>query len=412
MVESVKLVENALLKKKIKQYKIIDVTTKCLWYKKSFKDISYDSSILNKVFVVFKNDNKISRFGMSPIENKDKIDLLIKNSLENSYYDEQPWYEEKLSIEKSNCNEKQTTFCNFDSSKLFYLLKNKFNFIEKSTNFEVNISYNFNINRHCLLTNNFYCEQFYRESDLLCMENVKFQKRLALKNLYLNDNFSERIINELNKDDLIWDNKNIFNNKLIIIKKEALANILNEFIVAFYANLLYNGQSFINKEQLGKTLYKKDFSIISLPFEDIYFDLDGNLIKEKTIILNGRVVNFLGNRIYSQYLNVNSFGNTDLENPTIISHQRLKFNLNDKYPKKISCLKNVLTIDKFENIICDFENQSFSGLAICENNSQKFYENFNIDFSDFFNNIFSLNEKSQWIDNVYCTDIILAIERE
>ncbi len=196
--------------------------------------------------------------------------------------------------------------------------------------------------------------------------------------------------------------------KLIIIKKEAVANIISEYIIAFYADRLYKGQSFIRKNQMTKALYNKDFNITSVPFEDIYFDLEGTLIKEKPIILNGKFVGIISNFIYSRYLNINSFGNADLENPKAISHQRLKFSLNEKFSEKLTDLDNTLIIHRFENLLSDVKEQSFMGLAICEKNGKKFYRTFNVTFEKFFNNIFSLDDEPLWVENIYCNDIIFV----
>lgn len=408
MENCIKLIKKALRKNKIKNYKVISTTTKCLWYKESFKQISHDNSVLEKIFVIFKNRNKISKFNVSPFEDIGIIESLIESGLKNSFENKQPWLQQKTLLKYNSCSESQRLFFEFDPDKFIHQLKENFEFVEKATGLKINTSYNLKVSKQNLLTDNSCLEQFYMTSDLLCMENTNFQKRASAKDLYLNDSFSEKIICELNKPYIPFAEDNIFDQKLIIIKKEAVANIINEYIVAFYADRLYNGQSFVRKSQIKKVLYNKDFSITSLPFENIYFDLEGTILEEKSIILNGKLVDIISNFTYSRYLNINSFGNSDLENPEMISHQRLKFSLNESFPRTLTSLDNTLVIHKFENLLGDITGQNFMGLAVCERNGKTFYKQFNLSFSKFFNNIFVLDDKSQWVKNVYCNDIVFV----
>lgn len=409
MEDCIKLIKKALTKNKLKNYKIISTTTKCLWYKESFKQITHDNSELGKIFVIFKNRNKISKFNVSPFEDIGIIESLIENGLKNSFENKQPWLQQRTPLRYNNCSESQRLFFEFNLDKFMHQLKENFEFIEKETGLKINTSYNLKVSKQNLLTDSCPCfEQFYMTSDLLCMENITFQKRAVAKDLYLNDGFSEKIICELNKPHIPFDGGNMFDERLVIIKKEATASIMNEYIVAFYADRLYNGQSFVKKNQIKKPLYNKDFSIILLPFENIYFDLEGTEVKEKPIILNGKFVDIISNFTYSRYLNIDSFGNSDLENPEMISHQRLKFSLNESFPRTLAGLENILVIHKFENLLADITGQNFMGLAVCERNGKNFYKTFNLSFSKFFDNIFVLDDKPQWVKNVYCNDIILV----
>lgn len=109
-----------------------------------------------------------------------------------------------------------------------------------------------------MLTNDFYREQFVLQSEMLCMDNVLFQKQACIKNLFLDDKFSKQIINELSKKDLHFNIKNINvkNIKFLLFEKPVVAEIINNYIVGFYANNVYHNLPHVIKN-IGKRIYKK-----------------------------------------------------------------------------------------------------------------------------------------------------------
>lgn len=401
-MENIKNIETALINKKIKKYKIVELVSKELWYKENFNNIFYDNIKLVKYFIIFEFNGKIFKFNVSSINNLKEIEDLIENCLQNCSGIKMNWVEDNDDRTILKNEFKKVFFEDFDSKKIINLIKQKFESIKKILNFSVNISYSIKVNRYRLLTDSKLLEQYYLNSDLLSMENSTFQKLAHISNIFLDKDFSDKIVHEFSKERYGF-NPEIKIEGPILIKKHAFKYIIQNYIQGFYADNIYCNQSFISQNDISKKISDKKFDMISCPFKDIYFDLDGNTLPEKAIISNGKILNFLSNNDYSRYLNVNSTGNTDLIDRQRISHQRLKFILKED---KFETQKGFITISDFDSFNVDLPTETFSAIAVCEKNNNKFCSPVNFNFKDIFNNIYRIDDNYEWIDNIYCIDVL------
>ena len=401
-MENIKKIETALINKKVKKYKIIELVSKKLWYKETFNNIFYDDIKLVEYFIMFEFNEKIFKLNVPSINNLKEIEDLVENCLQNFTGIKINWIENEDMETILKDSFKKIYFENFDSKKIINLIKQEFENIKKILNFSLNTSYSIKVNRYRLLTNSKFSEQYYLSSDLLSMENSRFQKIAHISNIFLDKNFSDKIVREFNKERYEF-NPEIKLEGSVLIKKNAFKHIIRNYIQGFYADNIYCNQSFISKNDISKKISDKKFDIISCPFEDIRFDLDGNTVTEKAIISNGKILNFLSNNDYSRYLNINSTGNTDLIDRQRISHQRLKFILKDD---KINNLKEFITISDFESFSVDLVTETFSAIAVCKKNDNKFCLPVNFNFKDIFNNIYRIDSNYEWIDNIYCIDVL------
>ncbi len=404
-MEDIKMIENILLNKSIRKYRIISLNTKRFWYRDSFNNIFYDSFNLSKFIIIFNYKDKISQF--TTTNTNIKLIKSLIDSCSQSTCNNLKWVDNGLAQENTHCKItfEKNIFDNFDDNYLFSLIKKKFKVIKKSINFKINSFYSFGVMRQRLLTEKIYCEQFHVNSNLLSMENTTFEKRVNIDNILPYERFQQKIINAFNEDSFPL-NPQFTINTPIVIKKSAVKDLLNNFVPSLYSSNVYNNQSFIEKSYIGKKLFKKNFDLISLPFENIQFDLDGMRVCEKNLIVGGKLTNFLSNITYSQYLNIKSYGNTDFSNSKTISHQRLKFILNERPTGALSILDNYVTICKFESLTFDFKEKSIYGLATFMYQGKKFNSPFSFNLFQFFNHIYPFDNNYCWVDNVYCSDII------
>lgn len=92
----------------------------------------------------------------------------------------------------------------------------------------------------------------------------------------------------------------------------------------------------------------------------------------------------------------------------MVHHQRLKFSCNDIFDKRLSN-RDYVKISELKSVIFDFKEEKFAALARVQITDESFLTTINFGFSEFFNNIYSYKDvQCEWINNVYCGDILLC----
>ena len=250
-------------------------------------------------------------------------------------------------------------------------------------------------------------KQYHTYSECVCFGDQSFQKKSILNEVYLNDNLHEKILKNFNLENPVFAVKDVNSCERVLIKAEAFAELLNIFVELFYANNVY-AYGTVKTTNINKQIFKSSFDLVSLPYDGILFDSEGNKVSEKFIIQDGRLLNLLSNNTYKRYLNLNSSGNADLNETDEICCQRIKFV--QKQETKCSLNDADIIIESFENIYLDFKERLFVGLAVCSDKfKSKYLTAINFGVEKFFDKI-SCAGGSKWIKNVYCSDVWVCLK--
>lgn len=400
-----KRIEKKLLAKGILEYKIIRKILKSIQYRNVFGKTIITESVDDRLLVKFKTLEGVAQFSVSAYQEDDILDKIIELSLKNIQNYSVHWQEENFNNIKKNKSKECEMFYSFSKENYINWLKKEMKNVYEEMKLSLNVVYTVNINKYCLLTHEYYLEQYKADSELICMENTKFKRKANLSNIFLKDRIAKTIIHSLNNIEISLRNINLDQRKYICIKAEGLASILNMYILMYYSSNVYLNQSFIKKNYIGKPISKSKINIITIPYKGICFDGEGCRILPKTIVDSGVVVNLLSNTSYSEYLNINSIGNASLDIPDTISHQKLIFTFKDSVKHNNQTAD--LTIYKFEHIYIDFKDNKIKGIAICSDTVDYFRTMISFNVKDIFENIYPINNNRSWINNVYCQDILM-----
>ncbi|BDB03817.1 metallopeptidase TldD-related protein [Clostridium botulinum] len=404
-MEEDKRVEERLLAKGIREYKIIRTILKSLQYREYFGKISITDLLDDKMLVLFKTEEGIAQFTVSSFQSDNIIDTIIETSIKNTTKMSLQLHNDNFNNVKIEKNENYDRFYSFSENDYIMWINEEMDNVLKEIKLPLNTLYKVNINKYCLRTNKDYLEQYNANSEFICMENTKFKRKAKLSNIFLKDDIASSIIKNLNKIEIPINNINLNQKQRILIKSEGVSDLLNVYILMYYSNYVYLNQSFIKTNYIGKQISKSDFDLIVIPYNGIKFDGEGSRIFKKVIVDSGKLVNLLSNNCYSEYLNLDSFGNASLDMPNTISHQRLIFTF--KNSERIAYQAIDLIIYQFEYVYIDFEDNEFTGSAICSDKSGYFRTTISFNIRDIFDNIYPAGSKSTWINNVYCEDIII-----
>ena len=406
-MEEDKRVEERLLAKGIREYKIIRTILKSLQYREYFGKVSIEDISDDKMLVLFKTEEGIAQFTVSSFQSDNIIDTIIETSIKNTIKMSMSLqlHCDNFSNVKIEKNENYDRFYSFSENDYIMWLNEEMDNVLKEIKLPLNTVYKVNINKYCLRTNKDYLKQYNANSEFICIENTKFKRQAKLSNIFLKDDIASSIIKNLNKVEIPRNNINLNQNQSILIKAEGVSALLNVYILMYYSNYVYSNQSFIKTNYIGKKISKSNFDLIAVPFNGIEFDSEGSKILKKVIVDSGKLVNLLSNNSYSEYLNLDSFGNASLDMPNTISHQQLIFTL--KNSERIAYQSIDLIIYQFEYVYIDFEDNEFRGSAICSDKSGYFCTTISFNIKYIFNNIYPVDNKSTWINNVYCQDVII-----
>ncbi|HBJ2610336.1 PmbA family protein [Clostridium botulinum] len=404
-MEKDKCIEGKLLSKGIKEYKIIRTISKSLKYIEYFGKTSIEELLEDKMLVRFKTEGGIAQFTVSSFQSDNIIDTIIEASIKNTMKMSFQWHDDNFSNVKIEQNKNYNRFCSFSVDDYIMWINEEMDNVLKEIKLSLNTVYTVNINKYCLRTNKVYLEQYNADSEFLCVENIKFKRKAKLSNIFFKDHIVDSIIENLNKAEIQSNNINLNQKQRILIKAEGVSALLNSYILMYYSNYVYLNQSFIKTNYIGKQISKSNFDLIAMPYNGIKFDSEGSRILKKVIVESGKLVNLLSNNSYSKYLNLNSFGNASLDMPNTISHQQLIFKF--KNSERITYEAIDLIIYQFEYANMDFKNNEFRGIAICSDESGYFRTPISFNIKDAFDNIYPVDDKSTWINNVYCQDVII-----
>jgi hypothetical protein len=396
-------IRRILEEKNILKYKIISVNEKSFVFKYSFGKISTEETDLNKINVFFSTQKGVSKIVLSSTNTNESIKSLIEDAIEkidNNDVLEMDNDFENLKLENKIYNE-------FDKSKYLKWLKSEVDKISQTAKISANFLYTINLNSYDLLINKNHIKQYHKSSECICFESQSFQKKAVLNEVYLNDNLHEKILEQFNSKNPIFSEIDFNLCKKVLIRAEAFATLLNIFIQLFYANNVYIHGT-VKTNDINEQIFKSRFDLISLPYDGILFDSEGNKTSEKFIIQDGRLLSLISNKTYDKYLKINSSGNADLNETDNVCHQRIKFI--QKQKTNYSLGDADIVIESFENIYLDFNEKLFVGLvSYLDKSKNKCLTSINLGAEKLFDKIFCAGE-NKWVENVYCSDVWVCLK--
>lgn len=235
----------------------------------------------------------------------------------------------------------------------------------------------------------------------------KIKKKAIVKNVFFDNPFVPTVVEKLNKKSYTYKEIKMEEDSYIVIKAKAMEALLNLYITLFYANYIYTGQSLFQTEDMGKCISKCDFDLIELPYENMLFDGEGEVVQPKLIISSGKMVNILGNLEYSKYLEGNYCGNADLKMEHLIAHQRLKFKIRRELGHGI---KQNMIIYEAKQLSINCDDHMVYGNVIYGEKNKRYTSMIKLDLNYLFDNLYATNQVYEWTENVYCCDTVLYYE--
>lgn len=404
-MEKDKVIEEKLLLKGVKEYKIIRSLHKGLSYRVYNREVESKELLEERTVVLFKVKEGIAQFTVTLIESDQLIDNIIETCIKNaekmSLHMQMDNFND-IKIEKNGNIEK---FKSFNADEYVRWLEFELKKVSLKLNFSFNTVYELNIYKYCLRVNGTYIEQYYVNSEIFCIENLTFKCKAKLSNVFPRSKIWDIIIEKMNEVEFQTYTIDSFQGKRILIQSEGISQLLNLYVVLFYGNYVYTNQSYIKVEDIGKQIAQSKFNLVSEPYDGIVFDSEGTRTIKKDIIHSGKLINLLSNSATSEYLNLNSFGDSSLIDPNIISHQKLIFTFSEESAIKYDEIDFI--IYKFKYINIDFNENKYKGIAVCK--GQLGYFNTPVCFSikDLFDNIYPIGTEKKWVNNVYCQDVMI-----
>lgn len=220
---------------------------------------------------------------------------------------------------------------------------------------------------------------------------------------YKSNNFLE-LFNELK----FWINLNAtyitkFNHSnKFFLSSRAFSKIINEFIFLFYANEVLSDKSLIHLSNLHKKIFTDGISLISAPPLNIKFDREGNFCKQKILILDGEILDFISDEKSLKY-NKNIYAGNAAIDEGKLDHYNL---LAIVPPYNKSKTTNRVEIIEFLQISI-FQN-TIIGKIIYMYDNKLCKSNFEINVLDFFSNIYTIPNTYKCFNNILCSDIIYS----
>jgi hypothetical protein len=412
-IEKIKYIEKSLIKKKVRDYKIIETNEKVFSYKNVSKKIEYETIVTNKILVMFKFCQKTAKFMVTDNIPESMINLLIdigKNTClsELSFGGDINWHTSVFNNFSGKRSEKhKNLFDNFDPKKYLIWLNGEIAEISKKINFTVSCTYKVCLCQYNLLANDGFAEQYQLNSEFFCTDDKTFQKKALLKNCVLSESFANLAVKQLKRNLILNTQKNLDMRQPVLVKAAAMAQLLNEYAALFYASNVYFKQSYIKKRDIGNKIAKSTFSLAALPYIGMKFDAEGNKIKKKQIIKNGKLVDLLSNNAAAACLRIKSCGNASCSDFEDIAHQRLKMLINPEL--LANAQKTAVTLHHFEYIFLDINERIFNGVAVCsDSENNRYLASVNFSAKEFFNKIYSAGHRGKWVENVFCPDVVVS----
>lgn len=395
-------IQKILEEKNIKNYKIVSISEKKLVFKYSSGRISTEETKFDKINVFFNTEKGTSKIILLSTNTNDFIKKLIEDAIEktnNNVF--------QGNIDFGSSEIQNEIYNEFNKNKYLKWLESEVRKVSQYDKINLNFLYTVNLSEYNLLRGKNSVKQYHTYSECVCFGDQSFQKKSILNEVYLNDNLHEKILKNFNLENPVFAVKDVNSCERVLIKAEAFAELLNIFVELFYANNVY-AYGTVKTTNINKQIFKSSFDLVSLPYDGILFDSEGNKVSEKFIIQDGRLLNLLSNNTYKRYLNLNSSGNADLNETDEICCQRINFV--QKQETKCSLNDADIIIESFENIYLDFKERLFVGLAVCSDKfKNKYLTAINFGVEKFFDKISCAGE-SKWIKNVYCSDVWVCLK--
>lgn len=406
-MEEDKQIAMRLIAKGIHEYKIIRTISTYLQYRVYFGKITVTNMVESRALVLFKSNGGISHFEFSGRQSDNMLDKMIDLCQRNSSGGLKYWMGGEIKTKNFRKNSKCMYLDEFNKTCYAEKLEQEINKIAEELRLSLNIVYTVELKKNILLRSNGEWEQYTSNCELICVENKEFKKNAIIRNNYSISSIKELLIKKLNKPILQYKEVNLNSIQKILIKAEGVAYLLNTYVLAFYANYIYTRQSFLKLENIGEVIIDSKVSLISLPNNGIVFDGEGIKTTEKVIVESGKLINILSNSTFSEYLGIDSLGDTSLENKNGIEHQRLVLKICESNKRK-GC-ESDLEIYYFKYLRMDFENNQINGVAIGKSIEGESCFPITFDVRKMFKQIYlNYDDLSfSWIDNVYCSDIIM-----
>lgn len=398
-----------LKEKGIEEFKIVRSVSCGIVYRLCYGNKKINDLFEDSILVIIVISGKVIRFSISSDINEvflEKIiDKIIQENSEYAVRTKCKWDIKNIKRD-SSCN--KYIFEDYNVKRYEQWIDEEIKKLMQDITFPFNIVYTMNSAKYSVLTDKSYCEQYHSESEFLCMKNIKFEKKAIVKNVFFDNLFVSAVVEKLNKKPYIYKEIKMEEDSYIVIKAKAMEALLNEYIKLFYANYIYTGQSLFQMEDMGKYISKCDFDLIELPYENMLFDGEGEVVRSKLIISSGKMVNILGNLEYSKYLGGDYCGNADLKMEHLVTHQRLKFKIRREPEYGI---KQNMTIYEAKQLSINFNDHMVYANVIYGEKNKRYTSMIKLDLNYLFDNLYATNQVYEWIQNVYCCDTVLYYEK-
>lgn len=405
-MEECKRIENILQKSGIKEYNLVRCQEQEIQFSDYYGIIRTNICEEDKINVWFQEGKHGGNFTISVGQTDEIIKKMIDDSrkLAIANGEERNWLQNIQKSGKTNPKDGDFDFEEIDLIKNFMWVRKLIKKIKNTTDFDFNTSFLTKYGKYTLKNRYTYITQYKRNSEILCVENSRFEKKARMYNVFPGDNIENIIVKKLTNDKKYISADNTNKIKKVIISSKAMGQILNKYVLAFYADSIFFGQSFITCYILGKRILRRNINIDVLPETNICFDGEGNSLKEAPLVENGILKNFIGNNRFSYYLNIINLGYSDLSRPEHIKHQRIKFGT-DRY-KADQAKELDYIICEFENLYFDCSNGKLIATAKCQSKHSFFKIDINININSLLDHVYQASIQKRWNDNVYCSDMI------
>lgn len=406
-MEECKRIENILQKSGIKEYNLVRCQEQEIQFSEYYGIIRTNICEEDKINVWFQDGKYGGNFTISVGQTDEIIKKIIDDSRKIAISNKEEWNWLQNIQKNDETSLKGEDFGKIDLNKHFIWVRTLIKKIKTLMDFDFNTSYLVQYGKYTLKNRYTYSIQYKRNSEILCVENSQFKKKARMYSVFPGDEIENIIVKKLMTDKKYITSSYTNQIEQVVISSKAMAQILNKYILVFYADSIFFGQSFITCYNLEKKISNRNINIDVLPEINICFDGDGNSVKEDTLVENGILKNLIGNNKFSYYLNIKNLGYSDLSIPDKIKHQRIKFGT-DRY--KLDKIKVVdYTICEFENLYFDCSNGELIATAICQSGKNFSKTDVRININSLLDHIYQTSFQKTWNDNVYCSDMIWEV---
>lgn len=407
-METIRRIVDQLHSNNINSYRIVKTITESIMISYINHNLTWNAGNEQCYHVFCKYQNRTLHFRISDNYNDSSINLIISSCIASGD-DEMSWINQAQGFKSIKDKTSKNRNNNIDYIDYIDWIKTLTAMLEEKYHTVFNVGYKLlSQDYHANISSHSICQSRI-ESELFIWDQSEISNIIKLSSCFPGDNIFNRHDYKMN----MQMNRLPFNDTIIkgriLLKAKTVAQLMNGYICAFYADMIFRKQSPITINDIHKKQFTTNFDLISLPYEEIVFDSECNLIDTKYLVQNGKLINVLSNSSYGKILGINSIGDADLNNTEAIKHQRLKLLVHDIK----ECENNPVfdyIIYSIEIVQIDLKSGSISGVIVVqENKTASCHKSLcTLSFSEFFQSLISINEH-QWIDNVYTSDLVLEL---